>query len=99
MVVGPSKPQMKYVANLNDVVPGKFEIISKGKKSPKDNDFYYVIKLSDGSVSIVSSGTLRGIHESGTQVFESVPETDKEATLLPNLLIGVKDHQWIVAAA
>jgi hypothetical protein len=99
MVCGPSKPQMKYVANLSDIVPGKFEIISKGKKSPKDNDYYYVIKLSDGSVSIVSSGTLRGIHEGGTAVFDAAPTTDSEATLLPNLLIGVKDHQWIVAAA
>jgi hypothetical protein len=101
MMVGRTKGQAAFVSEQPDCAPGTFEILSKGSKGKKadDIDWYYVIKLKNGQVSIVSSGVLRGIHEAGTPVFEGTPEDGKEGTLLPNLLIGVKNHKWIVAAA
>ena len=96
MVLGPSKKQLEFVGKLADCTPGMFKVLSEGSKGKKDDDYYYVVKLHNGAVTILSSGLLLGFHEEGIPVFINEPVVGSEVELLPTLRIGVKDHKFVV---
>lgn len=102
--VGAAKHQPLYLADCSDVQPGAFSILSGGQKLAKDSTFYYTIRLSDGTVTFLSTGVLRAEQEAGgAQCFTSsdFPKDgeSKEMALNPNLRIGIKAHQFVFATA
>ena len=104
MKVGNSKLQPSYLSDCADVQPGAFSILSGGQKLAKDSTYYYTIRLSDGTVTFLSTGVLRAEQEAGgVQCFTSsdFPKDgeSKEMALNPNLRIGIKAHQFVFATA
>ena len=90
-----------FVKNLPDLAPSEFEI--KNRKHPKLNqnqqDYYYVVKLSNGKTAILQAGVLVRAQEEGLNVFTAPPVPGQEAELNPGVLLGVKNGRWEVAVA
>ena len=102
--VGAAKHQPAYLADCADVQPAAFTILSGGQKLAKDSTFYYIVRLSDGTVTFLSTGVLRAEQEAGgAKCFTSddFPKEgeSREMTLNPNLMIGIKAHQFVFATA
>ena len=102
--VGAAKHQPSYLADCADVQPGAFQILSGGQKLAKDSTFYYVIRLSNGVVTFLSTGVLRAEQEQGgAKCFTSddFPKDgeSREMSLNPNLRVGIKSHQFVFATA
>ena len=102
--VGAAKHQPAYLADCSDVQPGAFSILSGGQKLAKDSTYYYTIRLSDGTVTFLSTGVLRAEQEAGgVQCFTSsdFPKDgeSREMALNPNLMVGIKSHQFVFATA
>jgi hypothetical protein len=102
--VGAAKHQPSYLADCPDVQPAAFTILSGGQKLAKDNTFYYTVRLANGVVTFLSTGVLRAEQESGgIQCFTSneFPKEgeSREMGLNPNLMIGIKSHQFVFATA
>lgn len=102
--VGAAKHQPAYLADCSDVQPGAFSILSGGQKLAKDSTFYYIVRLSDGTVTFLSTGVLRAEQEGGgvkcftSDDFPKEGET-REMGLNPALRVGVKNHQFVFATA
>jgi hypothetical protein len=102
--VGAAKHQPLFLQDCADVQPSSFTILSGGQKLAKDSTYYYTIRLSDGTVTFLSTGVLRAEQEAGgAQCFTSSDfpkdgET-REMALNPNLRIGIKSHQFVFATA
>ena len=102
--VGAAKHQPLYLADCSDVQPGAFSILSGGQKLAKDSTFYYIVRLSDGTVTFLSTGVLRAEQEAGgakcftSDDFPKEGET-REMSLNPALRVGVKNHQFVFATA
>lgn len=102
--VGAAKHQPLYLADCADVQPSSFTILSGGQKLAKDSTYYYTIRLSDGTVTFLSTGVLRAEQENGgVQCFTSddFPKEgeSREMSLNPNLRVGIKQHQFVFATA
>ena len=102
--VGAAKHQPSYLADCADVQPGTFNILAGGQKLAKDSTFYYTVRLSDGTVTFLSTGVLRAEQEGGgAQCFTSddFPKEgeSREMALNPALRIGIKSHQFVFATA
>lgn len=102
--VGAAKHQPAYLADCADVQPGAFSILSGGQKLAKDSTFYYTVRLSDGTVTFLSTGVLRAEQEGGgVQCFTSddFPKEgeSREMALNPALRVGIKAHQFVFATA
>ena len=102
--VGAAKHQPSYLADCSDVQPGSFVILSGGQKLAKDETFYYVIRLANGVVTFLSTGVLRAEQEQGgakcftSNAFPKEGES-RQMALNPNLMVGIKSHQFVFATA
>lgn len=104
MKVGKRRYDATYVNEANDCSPGSFEILGGGAKLAKDGTYYYAVRLSDGQVVMLSSGSLRAEQEDkGTPCFIGVPQTGfdegTEYGLNPSLYVGVKGGRLVLATA
>ncbi len=102
--VGAAKHQPAYLADCADVQPGSFTILSGGQKLAKDDTFYYTVRLANGVVTFLSTGVLRAEQENGgVQCFTSsdFPKDGevKQMDINPNLMVGIKSHQFVFATA
>lgn len=86
---------LTYLQDMPDVPVGPFKIL--GQPSDKDTGVWIRIQFSNGKVTVVDSGMLAAMHNSGTPIFvEASVSEDSEATLLPNLQLGVRKHELVV---
>ena len=104
MRVGKKRYDASYVNEAKDVKPGTFEVLGGGAKLAKDGTYYYAVRLQDGQVVMLSSGSLRAEHEDkGIQCFIGVPadgfQEGAEYGLNPSLYVGVKDGRLVLAVA
>ena len=102
--VGAAKHQPAYLADCADVQPAEFTILAGGQKLAKDDTFYYTVRLANGVVTFLSTGVLRAEQENGgVQCFTSsdFPKDGevKQMDINPNLMVGIKSHQFVFATA
>ena len=85
---------LTYLQDMPDVPVGPFKLLGV---SDKDTGVWMRIQFSNGKVTVVDSGMLAAMHNSGTPIFVEASVTeDSEATLLPNLQLGVRKHELVV---
>ena len=85
---------LTYLADMPVVPVGPFKLLGM---SDKDTGVWMRIQFANGKVTVVDSGMLAAMHNSGTPIFvEASVSEDSEATLLPNLQLGVRKHELVV---
>ena len=102
--VGAAKHQPLFLQDCADVQPDTFAILGGGQKLAKDETYYYIVRLADGTVTFLSTGVLRAEQEAGgAKCFTSddFPKEgeSREMGLNPNLRVGIKNHQFVFATA
>ena len=102
--VGAAKHQPLFLQDCADVQPAEFTVLGGGQKLAKDETYYYIVRLTDGTVTFLSTGVLRAEQENGgakcftSDDFPKEGET-REMGLNPALRVGVKNHQFVFATA
>lgn len=102
MVFGKARHDAAFLSATPDILPtAKFELF-KGRKKSSGSWYVCQFTTADGKVYNVTldAGSWLDLNNKGERIYEETTvEEDGEGTLLPNLLIGVQNHQWVFMAA